>query len=147
MLTVGCLTTRVHWCILCFWTFRNDKRFFLKTQNKREIKFLLSNLKIYVEHLRKFPHSLLVKFLGTTHNLTFSLTFNPTSWLVVLMILVFLPGVHRIRIPPGRKVKIRFDPVFWFWMSGSGSEESLNISPWRKVIFFFIPKCSIIKIN
>ncbi|XP_032426720.1 phosphatidylinositol 4-phosphate 5-kinase-like protein 1 isoform X2 [Xiphophorus hellerii] len=53
----------------------NDKRFFLKTQNKREIKFLLSNLKIYVEHLRKFPHSLLVKFLG----------------------------VHRIRIPPGRK--------------------------------------------
>uniref|UniRef100_A0A3B5KT97 Phosphatidylinositol-4-phosphate 5-kinase-like 1 n=1 Tax=Xiphophorus couchianus TaxID=32473 RepID=A0A3B5KT97_9TELE len=43
--------------------FLNDKRFFLKTQNKREIKFLLSNLKIYVEHLRKFPHSLLVKFL------------------------------------------------------------------------------------
>ncbi|KAK5852432.1 hypothetical protein PBY51_023901 [Eleginops maclovinus] len=42
----------------------NDKRFFLKTQNKREIKFLLSNLKIYMEHLRRFPHSLLVKFLG-----------------------------------------------------------------------------------
>ncbi|KAL6097252.1 pip5kl1 [Pungitius sinensis] len=42
----------------------NDKRFFLKTQNKREIKFLLTNLKIYTEHLRKFPHSLLVKFLG-----------------------------------------------------------------------------------
>uniref|UniRef100_A0A3Q0RSB7 Phosphatidylinositol-4-phosphate 5-kinase like 1 n=1 Tax=Amphilophus citrinellus TaxID=61819 RepID=A0A3Q0RSB7_AMPCI len=43
--------------------FLNDKRFFLKTQNKREIKFLLSNLKIYTEHLRKYPHSLLVKFL------------------------------------------------------------------------------------
>ncbi|XP_047426324.1 phosphatidylinositol 4-phosphate 5-kinase-like protein 1 [Mugil cephalus] len=42
----------------------NDKRFFLKTQNKREIKFLLANLKIYMEHLRKYPHSLLVKFLG-----------------------------------------------------------------------------------
>uniref|UniRef100_A0A3B5KM31 Phosphatidylinositol-4-phosphate 5-kinase-like 1 n=1 Tax=Xiphophorus couchianus TaxID=32473 RepID=A0A3B5KM31_9TELE len=41
----------------------NDKRFFLKTQNKREIKFLLSNLKIYVEHLRKFPHSLLKYFI------------------------------------------------------------------------------------
>ncbi|KAM4720260.1 phosphatidylinositol 4-phosphate 5-kinase-like protein 1 isoform 1-T2 [Anableps anableps] len=53
----------------------NDKRFFLKTQNKREAKFLLANLKIYMEHLRKFPHSLLVKFLG----------------------------VHRIRIPHGRK--------------------------------------------
>uniref|UniRef100_A0A3Q4GQC9 Phosphatidylinositol-4-phosphate 5-kinase-like 1 n=1 Tax=Neolamprologus brichardi TaxID=32507 RepID=A0A3Q4GQC9_NEOBR len=43
--------------------FLNDKRFFLKTQNKREIKFLLGNLKIYMEHLRKYPHSLLVKFL------------------------------------------------------------------------------------
>ncbi|XP_017260899.2 phosphatidylinositol 4-phosphate 5-kinase-like protein 1 [Kryptolebias marmoratus] len=42
----------------------NNKRFFLKTQNKREIKFLLSNLRIYLEHLRKYPHSLLVKFLG-----------------------------------------------------------------------------------
>ncbi|XP_056444215.1 phosphatidylinositol 4-phosphate 5-kinase-like protein 1 isoform X1 [Gadus chalcogrammus] len=42
----------------------NDKRFFLKTQNKREIRFLLDNLKIYMEHLRKYPHSLLVKFLG-----------------------------------------------------------------------------------
>ncbi|XP_008284390.1 phosphatidylinositol 4-phosphate 5-kinase-like protein 1 [Stegastes partitus] len=53
----------------------NDKRFFLKTQNKREIKFLLANLKIYMEHLRKYPHSLLVKFLG----------------------------VHRIQIPRRRK--------------------------------------------
>ncbi|XP_039856200.1 phosphatidylinositol 4-phosphate 5-kinase-like protein 1 isoform X1 [Simochromis diagramma] len=53
----------------------NDKRFFLKTQNKREIKFLLGNLKIYMEHLRKYPHSLLVKFLG----------------------------VHRIQIPQRRK--------------------------------------------
>ncbi|XP_072548876.1 phosphatidylinositol 4-phosphate 5-kinase-like protein 1 isoform X2 [Salminus brasiliensis] len=53
----------------------NDKRFFLKTQNRREVRFLLSNLKIYMEHLEKFPHSLLVKFLG----------------------------VHRIRISHGRK--------------------------------------------
>ncbi|XP_066518400.1 phosphatidylinositol 4-phosphate 5-kinase-like protein 1 [Hoplias malabaricus] len=53
----------------------NDKRFFLKTQNKREVRFLLSNLRIYMEHLDKFPHSLLVKFLG----------------------------VHRIKIPHRRK--------------------------------------------
>lgn len=53
-----------------FEPFRNDKRFFLKTQNKREIKFLLANLKIYMEHLRKYPHSLLVKFLGTIHSCT-----------------------------------------------------------------------------
>ncbi|XP_067114624.1 phosphatidylinositol 4-phosphate 5-kinase-like protein 1 [Osmerus mordax] len=42
----------------------NDKRFFLKTQNRREVKFLLSNLRVYMEHLEKYPHSLLVKFLG-----------------------------------------------------------------------------------
>ncbi|XP_028830814.1 phosphatidylinositol 4-phosphate 5-kinase-like protein 1 isoform X2 [Denticeps clupeoides] len=42
----------------------NDKRFFLKTQNKREVRFLLSNLKIYMNHLERYPHSLLVKFLG-----------------------------------------------------------------------------------
>ncbi|KAL7834901.1 hypothetical protein SRHO_G00291480 [Serrasalmus rhombeus] len=53
----------------------NDKRFFLKTQNRREVRFLLSNLRIYMEHLEKFPHSLLVKFLG----------------------------VHRIKIPHRRK--------------------------------------------
>uniref|UniRef100_A0A1A8V846 Phosphatidylinositol-4-phosphate 5-kinase-like 1 n=1 Tax=Nothobranchius furzeri TaxID=105023 RepID=A0A1A8V846_NOTFU len=53
----------------------NDKRFFLKTQSKREIQFLLKHLKTYVEHLRRFPHSLLVKFLG----------------------------VHRIQIPQGQK--------------------------------------------
>ncbi|KAG7480544.1 hypothetical protein MATL_G00057310 [Megalops atlanticus] len=42
----------------------NDKRFFLKTQNKREVKFLLKNLRIYMDHLESYPHSLLVKFLG-----------------------------------------------------------------------------------
>ncbi|XP_060719637.1 phosphatidylinositol 4-phosphate 5-kinase-like protein 1 isoform X2 [Tachysurus vachellii] len=42
----------------------NDKRFFLKTQSRREIRFLLSHLKHYMEHLEKYPHSLLVKFLG-----------------------------------------------------------------------------------
>ncbi|XP_059494232.1 phosphatidylinositol 4-phosphate 5-kinase-like protein 1 isoform X2 [Stegostoma tigrinum] len=42
----------------------NDKRIFLKTQEKREIKFLLSNLRSYIQHMEKYPHSLLVKFLG-----------------------------------------------------------------------------------
>ncbi|KAM4746015.1 phosphatidylinositol 4-phosphate 5-kinase-like protein 1 [Anableps anableps] len=42
----------------------NDKRFFLKTQNKREVRFLLSNLRVYMDHLDKYPHSLLVRFLG-----------------------------------------------------------------------------------
>ncbi|XP_051907932.1 phosphatidylinositol 4-phosphate 5-kinase-like protein 1 [Hippocampus zosterae] len=42
----------------------NDKRFFLKTQNEREIRFLLDNLNNYVAHLQKYPHSLLVKLLG-----------------------------------------------------------------------------------
>ncbi|MBN3303601.1 PI5L1 protein, partial [Amia calva] len=56
----------------------NDKRFFLKTQNKREVKFLLSNLKIYIQHLESYPHSLLVKFLG----------------------------VHRIKIPRQRELSL-----------------------------------------
>nr|XP_033817615.1 phosphatidylinositol 4-phosphate 5-kinase-like protein 1 isoform X2 [Geotrypetes seraphini] len=42
----------------------NDKRFFLKTQSKKEILFLLRNLKKYIQHLEMYPHSLLVKFLG-----------------------------------------------------------------------------------
>ncbi|KAK3527506.1 hypothetical protein QTP86_023726, partial [Hemibagrus guttatus] len=52
----------------------HDKRFFLKTQSRREIRFLLSHLKHYMEHLEKYPHSLLVKFLGerfTTVNVSF----------------------------------------------------------------------------
>ncbi|KAJ3603512.1 hypothetical protein NHX12_028257 [Muraenolepis orangiensis] len=42
----------------------HDKRFFLKTQSRREVKFLLSNLPLYVDHLNRYPHSLLVRFLG-----------------------------------------------------------------------------------
>ncbi|XP_059850056.1 phosphatidylinositol 4-phosphate 5-kinase-like protein 1 isoform X2 [Hypanus sabinus] len=42
----------------------NDKKIFLKTQEKREIKFLLSNLRSYLQHMERYPHSLLVKFLG-----------------------------------------------------------------------------------
>ncbi|XP_068770917.1 phosphatidylinositol 4-phosphate 5-kinase-like protein 1 [Struthio camelus] len=42
----------------------HDKRFFLKTQSKREIRFLLSNLPRYLQHLERYPHSLLVRFLG-----------------------------------------------------------------------------------
>ncbi|XP_071337999.1 phosphatidylinositol 4-phosphate 5-kinase-like protein 1 isoform X2 [Trachinotus anak] len=42
----------------------NDKRFFLKTQSRREVRFLLSNLQAYVDHLEKYPHSLMVRFLG-----------------------------------------------------------------------------------
>ncbi|XP_028314399.1 phosphatidylinositol 4-phosphate 5-kinase-like protein 1 isoform X2 [Gouania willdenowi] len=42
----------------------NDRRFFLKTQSEREVRFLLTNLHRYIEHLEKYPHSLLVRFLG-----------------------------------------------------------------------------------
>uniref|UniRef100_A0A3B4TSI8 Phosphatidylinositol-4-phosphate 5-kinase like 1 n=1 Tax=Seriola dumerili TaxID=41447 RepID=A0A3B4TSI8_SERDU len=42
----------------------NDKRFFLKTQSRREVRFLLSNLQAYMDHLEKYPHSLMVRFLG-----------------------------------------------------------------------------------
>uniref|UniRef100_A0A8C8VPM0 Phosphatidylinositol-4-phosphate 5-kinase like 1 n=1 Tax=Pelusios castaneus TaxID=367368 RepID=A0A8C8VPM0_9SAUR len=42
----------------------NNKCFFLKTQSKREIRFLLSNLPKYIQHLERYPHTLLVRFLG-----------------------------------------------------------------------------------
>ena len=48
--------------------FRNDKRFFLKTQNRREVRFLLSNLQAYMDHLEKYPHSLMVRFLGKSNS-------------------------------------------------------------------------------
>ncbi|XP_039177517.1 phosphatidylinositol 4-phosphate 5-kinase-like protein 1 [Crotalus tigris] len=41
-----------------------DKRYFLKTQRKREIRFLLTNLPKYLAHMERYPHSILVKFLG-----------------------------------------------------------------------------------
>ncbi|XP_076867877.1 phosphatidylinositol 4-phosphate 5-kinase-like protein 1 isoform X2 [Brachyhypopomus gauderio] len=64
-----------------------DKRFFLKTQNKREVNFLLSNLKIYMEHLEKYPHSLLVKFLGV-HRIRIP---NQTKKYFIVMQSVFYP--------------------------------------------------------
>ncbi|XP_029693442.1 phosphatidylinositol 4-phosphate 5-kinase-like protein 1 isoform X5 [Takifugu rubripes] len=65
----------------------NDKRFFLKTQNEREVRFLLDNLKNYVEHLRNYPHSLLVKFLGV-HRIVI-----PHRWkkYFIVMLSVFYP--------------------------------------------------------
>uniref|UniRef100_A0A8B9QVC6 Phosphatidylinositol-4-phosphate 5-kinase like 1 n=1 Tax=Anas platyrhynchos TaxID=8839 RepID=A0A8B9QVC6_ANAPL len=41
-----------------------DKRFFLKTQTKQEMRLLLANLPRYLRHLEAFPHSLLVRLLG-----------------------------------------------------------------------------------
>uniref|UniRef100_A0A3B3QRL4 Phosphatidylinositol-4-phosphate 5-kinase like 1 n=1 Tax=Paramormyrops kingsleyae TaxID=1676925 RepID=A0A3B3QRL4_9TELE len=47
----------------------NDKRFFLKTQSKQEVRLLLSNLRNYMKHLESYPHSVLVRFLGV-HSVT-----------------------------------------------------------------------------
>ncbi|XP_072286527.1 phosphatidylinositol 4-phosphate 5-kinase-like protein 1 isoform X2 [Pyxicephalus adspersus] len=47
----------------------NDKRFFLKTQSKREVNFMLRILKNYMQHFQAYPHSLLVKILGV-HSIT-----------------------------------------------------------------------------
>ncbi|XP_068513094.1 phosphatidylinositol 4-phosphate 5-kinase-like protein 1 [Anas acuta] len=41
-----------------------DKRFFLKTQTKQEMRLLLANLPRYLRHLEAFPRSLLVRLLG-----------------------------------------------------------------------------------
>ncbi|CAK6978539.1 phosphatidylinositol 4-phosphate 5-kinase-like protein 1 isoform X3 [Scomber scombrus] len=74
----------------------NDKRFFLKTQSKREVMFLLSNLQAYMEHLEKYPHSLLVRFLGV-HRIVIP---NQMKKYFIVMQSVFYPD---------ERINIRFD--------------------------------------
>lgn len=54
----------VFFVIILFTLCRNDKRFFIKTQSRHEVAFLLSDLERYAAYLEKYPHSLLVRFLG-----------------------------------------------------------------------------------
>ncbi|XP_075841965.1 phosphatidylinositol 4-phosphate 5-kinase-like protein 1 isoform X2 [Microtus pennsylvanicus] len=42
----------------------HDQRFFLKTQRQQEVQVLLAHLPRYVQHLRRYPHSLLARLLG-----------------------------------------------------------------------------------
>ncbi|KAM8803627.1 phosphatidylinositol 4-phosphate 5-kinase-like protein 1 isoform 3-T3 [Rhynchonycteris naso] len=42
----------------------HDQRFFLKTQQRREVRTLLAHLPRYVQHLQRHPHSLLARLLG-----------------------------------------------------------------------------------
>ncbi|XP_038151066.1 phosphatidylinositol 4-phosphate 5-kinase-like protein 1 isoform X1 [Cyprinodon tularosa] len=74
----------------------NDKRFFLKTQNEREIRFLLSNLPAYMEHLEKYPHSLMVRFLGV-HQIVVP---NQLKKYFIVMQSVFYPD---------ERINIRYD--------------------------------------
>ncbi|XP_071371423.1 phosphatidylinositol 4-phosphate 5-kinase-like protein 1 isoform X1 [Centroberyx affinis] len=74
----------------------NDKRFFLKTQSKREVKFLLSNLQVYMDHLEKYPHSLMVRFLGV-HRIVIP---NQIKKYFIVMQSVFYPD---------ERINIRYD--------------------------------------
>ncbi|XP_042344301.1 phosphatidylinositol 4-phosphate 5-kinase-like protein 1 [Plectropomus leopardus] len=74
----------------------NDKRFFLKTQSRHEIQFLLSNLPTYVDHLEKFPHSLMVRFLGV-HRIVIP---NEIKKYFIVMQSVFYPD---------ERINIRYD--------------------------------------
>ncbi|XP_030269540.1 phosphatidylinositol 4-phosphate 5-kinase-like protein 1 isoform X2 [Sparus aurata] len=74
----------------------NDKRFFLKTQNRREVRFLLSNLQAYMDHLEKYPHSLMVRFLGV-HRIVIP---NKMKKYFIVMQSVFYPD---------ERINIRFD--------------------------------------
>ncbi|XP_010874528.2 phosphatidylinositol 4-phosphate 5-kinase-like protein 1 [Esox lucius] len=74
----------------------NDKRFFLKTQNMREVTFFLSNLKAYMDHLKRYPHSLMVRFLGL-----YSIQIpNKTKTYFIVMQNVFYPD---------EKINTRYD--------------------------------------
>ncbi|XP_041793421.1 phosphatidylinositol 4-phosphate 5-kinase-like protein 1 isoform X2 [Chelmon rostratus] len=74
----------------------NDKRFFLKTQSRREVTFLLSNLQAYMDHLEKYPHSLLVRFLGV-HRIVIP---NEIKKYFIVMQSVFYPD---------ERINIRYD--------------------------------------
>ncbi|XP_029365456.1 phosphatidylinositol 4-phosphate 5-kinase-like protein 1 [Echeneis naucrates] len=74
----------------------NDKRFFLKTQSRREVRFLLSNLQAYMDHLEKFPHSLMVRFLGV-HRIVIP---NQIKKYFIVMQSVFYPD---------ERINIRYD--------------------------------------
>ncbi|KAE8291568.1 Phosphatidylinositol 4-phosphate 5-kinase-like protein 1 [Larimichthys crocea] len=74
----------------------NDKRFFLKTQSRREVEFLLSNLQAYMDHLEKHPHSLMVRFLGV-HRILIP---NEIKKYFIVMQSVFYPD---------ERINIRFD--------------------------------------
>ncbi|XP_074493274.1 phosphatidylinositol 4-phosphate 5-kinase-like protein 1 [Sebastes fasciatus] len=74
----------------------NDKRFFLKTQSGREVRFLLSNLQAYMDHLEKYPHSLMVRFLGV-HRIVIP---NETKKYFIVMQSVFYPD---------ERINIRYD--------------------------------------
>ncbi|XP_055456419.1 phosphatidylinositol 4-phosphate 5-kinase-like protein 1 isoform X2 [Psammomys obesus] len=42
----------------------HDQRFFLKTQSRQEVQVLLAHLPRYMQHLKRYPHSLLARLLG-----------------------------------------------------------------------------------
>uniref|UniRef100_A0A3B4BEP9 PIPK domain-containing protein n=1 Tax=Periophthalmus magnuspinnatus TaxID=409849 RepID=A0A3B4BEP9_9GOBI len=71
----------------------HDKRFFLKTQSRREVQFLLNKLKAYVQHLEKNPHSIMVRFMGTN-------TTNTVTKYFIVMQSVFFPD---------ERIDIRYD--------------------------------------
>ncbi|XP_028269056.1 phosphatidylinositol 4-phosphate 5-kinase-like protein 1 [Parambassis ranga] len=73
----------------------NNKRFFLKTQSRREVRFLLSNLHAYMDHLEKYPHSLLVRFLGVHRIIS-----NQIKKYFIVMQSVFYPD---------ERINIRYD--------------------------------------
>nr|XP_046241647.1 phosphatidylinositol 4-phosphate 5-kinase-like protein 1 isoform X2 [Scatophagus argus] len=73
----------------------NDKRFFIKTQSKREVGFLLSNLHSYMDHLNKYPHSLIVRFLGV-HRIVIP---NQIKYFIVMQSVFY----------PDERINIRFD--------------------------------------
>ncbi|XP_018088238.1 phosphatidylinositol 4-phosphate 5-kinase-like protein 1 isoform X1 [Xenopus laevis] len=74
----------------------NDKRFFLKTQTKREAHFMLQILRRYIEHFQLYPHSLLVKILGV-----YSITYaqNKKKYFIIMQSVFF----------PDERITSRYD--------------------------------------
>ncbi|XP_040487342.1 phosphatidylinositol 4-phosphate 5-kinase-like protein 1 isoform X1 [Ursus maritimus] len=66
----------------------HDQRFFLKTQRRREVRALLAHLPRYVQHLQRYPHSLLARLLGV-HSLRVA---RGKKEFFIIMLSVFYPA-------------------------------------------------------
>ncbi|XP_054994516.1 phosphatidylinositol 4-phosphate 5-kinase-like protein 1 isoform X2 [Sorex araneus] len=70
----------------------HDRRFFLKTQQRREVQVLLAHLPRYVQHLQRHPYTLLTRLLGV-HTLRMA---QGKKEYFIVMLSVFYPASGRL---------------------------------------------------
>lgn len=91
-------------CMECCSVFyiSHDEQYMIKTVRKEEIKLLLNMLPKYVEHVRKHPATMLLRFFGVhrvrpSQGLKVSSTFSPLKYegcCKMILIRHSLPSLH-----------------------------------------------------